>query len=1158
MMIGRNGKNMSLEENPLWYKDALIYQLHVRSFADSDDDGVGDFQGLTEKLDYLQDLGVTAIWLLPFYPSPLRDDGYDIANYNDVHPMYGTLQDFRQFLEQAHRRDLRVITELVVNHTSDQHPWFQRARRSPPGSPWRNFYVWSDTAEEYQETRIIFKDFEFSNWSWDPVARAYYWHRFYSHQPDLNFENPDVQSEILKVMDFWLGMGVDGLRLDAVPYLFECEGTNCENLPETHTFLKRLRQHADTHFKDRMLLAEANQWPEDAVAYFGNGDECQMAFHFPLMPRMFISIRMEDRFPITETLHQTPAIPDNCQWALFLRNHDELTLEMVTAEERSFMYRTYARNPRAKINLGIRRRLAPLLQNDRKQIELLNSLLFSLPGTPVIYYGDEIGMGDNIYLGDRNGVRTPMQWSHDLNAGFSRANPQRIYLPVTIDPEYHYEAVNVEAQQDNPYSLLRWMQHLITTRKRSKALSRGSLTFLFPQNRKVLVFMREYQDERILVVANLSRFIQCVELDLAAYEGMQPVELFGRTIFPRIGELPYFLTLGPHAIYWFALELHPVLQLTPDVPSIDQIPALTIQDNWHTVFRGRRAKTALEAILPTYLPGRRWFGGKARMIQSTEVLESIAIPYDAPAGYLTLVQVEYTEGDRETYVLPFTYASGERAKQIENEYPQVVAARLYIEATSETGILYDALRDKTFAMVLLESIAQHRSFKGVTGELMTFPTRSSGLWSEVNIAAYSRSDTMDMAETPTTSLETQLEPLVTTSDQSHTTVVYGNQLRLKIFRRIEPGINPDLEIGRFLTEKVSLARVPLVMGALEYQQKNNEPMTLGILRTFDAHQGDAWQYTQAALADYFDRVRTHQNRAQALPLVQTHLLDLAESPVTSLARTLVGDYLETAHLLGQRTADLHVALAQETDDPNFAPEPFTDFFQRPFYHAMLGLMDRDFRLLQQHMQHLPEAMHADIRHIVTLDQEVRAYFQPFRDRKITAMRIRCHGNYHLGKVLRTSDDFIIIDFEGEPARSLDERRTKGSPLRDVASMLRSFHYAAYAALLTQEACGNTEGIDRPTRESWANFWYVWVSAVFVRAYLDTVSQSPLLSQTRDELQILLDAYLLEKALYELGYELNNRPDWIRIPLLGILQLLETPAGVLASGKDDEGVGVTTA
>lgn len=999
---------MLLKNDPLWYKDAIIYQLHVRSFADSDGDGVGDFQGLTAKLDYLQDLGVTAIWLLPFYPSPLRDDGYDIGDYTDVHPMYGSLEDFQTFLEEAHRRDLRVITELVMNHTSDQHPWFQRARRAPADSTWRNYYVWSDTTHRYQETRIIFKDFEFSNWSWDPLARAYYWHRFYAHQPDLNFDNPDVQAEMLQVGDFWLGMGVDGLRLDAVPYLYEREGTNCENLPQTHAFLKHFRQHVDTHFSSRMLLAEANQWPEDAVAYFGDGDECHMAFHFPLMPRMFVAIRMEDRFPITETLYQTPAIPASSQWALFLRNHDELTLEMVTAEERSFMYRSYAHNPRARINLGIRRRLAPLLQNDRAQIELLNGLLFSLPGTPVIYYGDEIGMGDNIYLGDRNGVRTPMQWSHDRNAGFSRANPQRIFLPVVIDPEYHYEVINVEAQQDNTHSLMHWMRRLIATRKRFLAFSRGSLTFLYPENRKVLAFIRQYEDERVLVIANLSRFIQCVELDLTAFQGMQPVELFGRTIFPRIGKLPYFLTMGPRAFYWFALEQSPAQMKSSGRTSSghkDVLPTLTVATDWHTLLLRGRARLHLEELLPDFLRQRRWFAGKHRNIQLTEILDTIPIPYESPVGYVTLVQVEYVEGDREWYVVPFTFATGHRAEQLVQELPQIIVARLHIEQTGATGVLYDALRDRTFNLMLLESIGQQRAFRGSAGDITTYTIRSANLLSNVRSGGLTFLQTGQTNQTgvplvqqsPPIEPDSPFEPRVVTTDQSNTTVIFGAQCVLKVFRRVEPGINPDLEIGRFLTEKVSLARVPQLNGAVEYRQKNTQPWTMAVLWSHASHTNNGWQTTQDALSHYFERVLVHQGSPRMVPVPTGTMVSLTDGPIAPLAQELIGDYLQTAHLLGQRTAELHGALAQEADNPQFAPEPFTDFFQRPFYHAMVGLMDRNFQLLQQQLPQLPDTLQEDARRVVAMEKQIRHYFEPFRDRKFTAMRIRCHGNYHLGQ-----------------------------------------------------------------------------------------------------------------------------------------------------------------
>ncbi len=542
-----------MQSSPLWYKDAVIYELHVRAFYDSDGDGAGEFKGLTYKLDYLKDLGVSAVWLLPFYPSPWRDDGYDISDYTGIHPAYGTLDDFKAFLEEAHRRDIRVITELVLNHTSDQHPWFQQARSSRD-NPKRDWYVWSETPDRYKEARIIFTDTEQSNWAWDMSSKSYYWHRFFSHQPDLNYDNPAVREEMWNVMKFWLDMGVDGLRLDAVPYLVERDKTSCENLPETHDVLKFLRRRLDENFSDKMFLAEANQWPQDVRAYFGNDDECHMAFHFPLMPRMFMAIKLEDRKPLVDVLQRTPAIPAACQWGTFLRNHDELTLEMVTMDERDYMYDEFAKDARAKLNIGIRRRLSPLMENDRRRIELLNGLLMSLPGTPIIYYGDEIGMGDNIYLGDRNGVRTPMQWNGGWNAGFSGADPERLYAALISNPLYGYQVVNVESQRRSEHSLLSWMKQLIRVRKSTRVFSRGTMEMLHPLNHRVLAFVREFEGAKILVVSNLSSQAQAAELDLRRWKGTVPIEMFGGNPFPRIGDLPYLLTLGPYQFYWFRLR----------------------------------------------------------------------------------------------------------------------------------------------------------------------------------------------------------------------------------------------------------------------------------------------------------------------------------------------------------------------------------------------------------------------------------------------------------------------------------------------------------------------------------------------------------------------------------------------------------------------------
>jgi maltose alpha-D-glucosyltransferase / alpha-amylase len=1114
----------ALTRDSLWYKDAIIYELHIRAYNDSDGDGMGDFRGLAEKLDYLQDLGVTTLWLLPFYPSSWKDDGYDISDYMQVHPAYGTLSDFKLFLREAHRRGLRVITELVLNHTSDQHAWFQRARRAPPGSVWRDFYVWGDSPEKYREARVIFKDFESSNWTWDPVAKAYYWHRFYSHQPDLNFDNPEVKKAMFKVVDFWLGMGVDGLRLDAVPYLYEREGTNCENLPETYAFLKELRRHVDQKFRDRLLLAEANQWPEDAVAYFGEGDQCHMAFHFPLMPRMFMGVRMEDRYPIIDILEQTPAIPENSQWALFLRNHDELTLEMVTDEERDYMYRVYAHDPRARINLGIRRRLAPLLEKDRKKFELMNCLLFSLPGTPVIYYGDEIGMGDNIYLGDRNSVRTPMQWSADRNAGFSRANPQQLYLPIIIDPDYHYEVVNVEVSQNNLHSALWFMKRLISLRKRFQAFGRGTLEFLYPENHKVLAFIRRFREEVILIVANLSRFAQYAELDLSAFKGRVPVELFGQTEFPSVGDPSYLVTLGPHAFYWFALEPQRVTGIQLTTPTQVAEEPIAVAGEWESVFRGR-AKDRLEEILPAYMQLHRWFGAKDRHINSVEILDAVPVPCESCTAYVTLVEVGFTEGDPGVYLLPLAIASGEQADKVRKFFPGAVIAYLAGKDQDEargTGILYEALWEKSFCQGLLEAITRRRRLKGIAGEIFSWPTRTfHQLYGQ---------------------LDNSLEPSLVKAEQRNTSLIYGDRFILKIFRRLADGVNPDLEMGSFLTEKVFFPHIPHLAGAIEYHRKNGESMTLAILQRLVQNEGDAWRFTLDALGRYFERcmVRLHQTPEEPLP--HSRLLEMADKEILSLVHEMIGSYLEAARLLGERTAELHLALASDLGDPSFAPEPFSALYQRSIYQSMRNMTGQVFEVLRKRAKDLPELERQAAMRLLDLKGKIFSRFQSILGRKITAMRMRIHGDYHLGQVLYTGKDFVIIDFEGDPTRPMSERRIKRSALQDVAGMIRSFHYAVYVAHIDQVGRGVVSSEDLSSLEPWARLWNLWVSSAFLKAYLAVASQGSFLPRAREELQVLLDTYLLGKAVYQLGYELNNRPDWVRIPLKGILQLVEAENG----------------
>ncbi len=1105
-----------VEGEPTWYKDAVIYELHVRAFHDSDGDGVGDFRGLVQKLDYLHDLGVTAIWLLPFYPSPLKDDGYDISDYTSVHPAYGTLRDFQTLLREAHRRGMRVITELVLNHTSDQHQWFQRSRKAAPGSRWRDFYVWSDTPQRYEEARVIFKDFESSNWAWDGDAGAYYWHRFYEHQPDLNFDAPQVREAILKVVDFWLGIGVDGLRLDAVPYLYEREGTNCENLAETHEFLRLLRREIDAKFDARVLIAEANQWPEDAVAYLGEGEECHMAFHFPLMPRLFMAIQMEDRFPIIDILRQTPHIDEGAQWALFLRNHDELTLEMVTDEDRDYMYRAYAADPEARINLGIRRRFAPLLGNHRRKVELMNGLLFSLPGTPIIYYGDEIGMGDNIFLGDRNGVRTPMQWSSDRNAGFSRANPQRLFLPVVIDPEYHYETVNVEAQQSNPHSLLWWTKRLIALRKRHRAFGRGAIEFLYPENAKIFAYIRRYEKETILIVANLSRFVQSVELDLTSERGAVPVELFGRARFPAVGDEPYFLTLGPHGFYWFELEPQEVEEATEAGAPEPAIPSLSAPGGRETIFQGR-AKTALEALLPDYLRGRRWFGGKGRTVREVRIVDAIQVTRSAESrSWMTLLRVGYLEGEPETYLLPMAFAAGERAHAIVAEAPQSIIAWVEAKALASPEALHDAVWDEGFCDGLLRAITRRRTFSGWSSELRLRATREL------------RRLTRD-AEEP-------LKATVLRAEQSNTSIVYGDRLILKLFRRPDRGVNPDLEIGAFLTERARFAHVPPLAGFIEHRAGRDEPTTLGVLQGYVPNQGDAWQRSIDELQRYFERVLA-QERADGPPVTTRRPIELAgERPPDEVAEG-IGAYIDSARLLGRRTAEMHLALASTADDPAFTAEPFTSFYQRSLYQSARNLTGQALQTVRRALGSIPAEARPDAERLLGLEDEILARFrQSFLGGKISGLRLRTHGDYHLGQVLFTGNDFVIIDFEGEPARPLSERRLKRSPLRDVAGMLRSFEYVAYAALIEGER-GMLRPEDLDAAEGWAAVWHTWVGAAFLGEYLDVTEGAAFLPRGRDDIGRLLDGYLLEKAVYELSYDLNNRPAWARIPLRGVLQLL---------------------
>ena len=1103
--------------DPLWYKDAVIYELHVRAFADSNNDGIGDFPGLLTKLDYLQDLGVTCLWLLPFFPSPLRDDGYDISDYLSVNPSYGTVDDFKLFLEAAHERNMQVMVELVINHTSDQHPWFQAARLAPPGSPERERYVWSDTDKKYADARIIFTDTEKSNWTWDPVANAYYWHRFFSHQPDLNFDNPAVIQDVIDIMRFWLDMGVDGLRMDAIPYLIERDGTNCENLPETHAAIKAIRAAIDEGYEGRWSLAEANQWPEDVRPYFGEGDECHMAFHFPLMPRIYMALRQEDRLPITDIMAQTPAIPESCQWGIFLRNHDELTLEMVSNEERDYMYLAYSADPRMRINIGIRRRLAPLLDNNRRRIELLNSLLFSFPGTPILYYGDEIGMGDNIYLGDRNGVRTPMQWSGDRNAGFSRANPAKLFSPVIMDPVLGYEAVNVEAQQSDPSSLLNWMRNMISLRKLFQVFGRGTLRFLHPDNRKVLAYIREDENTRILCVANLSRFAQPVTLDLSEFEGMTPIEMIGYVEFPPITKAPYHITLTSYGFFW--LELQP----SPDREALDEAREATAAaqislrqpHDWESVLAGQLFE---ERLLPDYLPRQRWFGAKSRTIAGVTVQDWA--PLGPASSYaLAILEVAYTEGEPESYLLPLTLVFDEAAEALRDASPGAVIGAVLLPGRE--GVLADALYTDEAASALLDLLLHADELPMRNGILRGSPS------------------------TVLTELrgEGALPPRRSSAEQSNTSIFYGDRLIMKLFRRVLYGPNPDVEIGRYLTEHSDFRAIAPFGGSLEYMRgdysaNGREPATFAMLQGLVKNEGDGWQWTLGELERFYEG-----RLASQFPPAQLPGPDAAIDPASAAmeqTRDAAGVYLDAACVLGRRTAEMHLALAQTTDDPAFQPEPMSADALRALPGDREAHGARAFETLRASMGKLPDASEATVEQaglVLSRRRTILDTYNALPSLGAGAMKTRVHGDYHLGQTLRSKGDFVRLDFEGEPARPLHERRAKQSPMKDVAGMLRSFSYAAYAALANATA-RLPQDYDRLL--PWARLWEAAVSAEFLHSYRKVAAGSAVVPEAEAAFRQLLDVYLLDKALYELVYELNNRPTWVRIPLSGILQLGRGP------------------
>ncbi|MBC7167104.1 maltose alpha-D-glucosyltransferase [Phenylobacterium sp.] len=1065
--------------DPLWYKDAVIYQLHVKSFFDANDDGVGDFAGLCEKLDYIASLGVTAVWLLPFYPSPRRDDGYDIADYRGVHPEYGTFEDVKRFIDEAHARGMRVITELVINHTSDQHPWFQAARRAPPGSPERDFYVWSDTDAKYDGTRIIFCDTETSNWTWDPVAGAYYWHRFYSHQPDLNFDNPTVLEEVLATLSYWMEAGIDGLRLDAIPYLIEREGTNNENLPETHEVLKKIRAHLDANFEGRMLLAEANQWPEDTQLYFGDGDECNMAFHFPLMPRMYMAIAQEDRFPITDIMRQTPDIPENCQWAIFLRNHDELTLEMVTNKERDYLWSVYAADRRARINLGIRRRLAPLMERDRRRVELMNCLLLTMPGTPVLYYGDEIGMGDNIYLGDRDGVRTPMQWSPDRNGGFSKADPASLVLPTVMDPLYGFQAVNVEAQSRDSHSLLNWVRRMLAVRKRHTAFGRGTLRFLRPHNRKVLAYLREHEGEVILCVANLSRTAQAVELDLSEFAGWVPMEMTGANPFPPIGQLTYLLTLPPYGFHWFELcerTEGPTWSTAPAGAPLEQ-HTFVLREGLTGLLSPAHRPVLEREVLPAWIPARRWFQGKDGAFESVRVLGFSPLPGGAD---LMLAEAEVTTSSgTAVYQLPLAVAWED---EVSDPYVHNLALAR-VRRGARVGELTDGFATADFVRGVLEGFRTGARLMSPFGEL--------------------EFDAAPIDLPPDAEIEWSA------AEQSNSSAIIGRSVVLKLLRKVTPGIHPEAEMTRLLTER-GFPHVPPLLGEVRRVAPGGEPRTLMVAQGFVYSQGDGWTWT----LEYLQRV------------VDDLVLAADTDEPTEFAT-----YAGFAETLGRSLAEMHAVLAQPTDDAAFAPERVDVAMARGWAASVVAQLDGALSALESGAAGSEDPdLTALASALVARRQKAIAVIQRFAAAAEGGVATRVHGDLHLGQILVTGSEVKFIDFEGEPAKPLEIRRAKASPLRDVAGMVRSFDYAAATAAIAASTVA--EGVEARGAEMVAQFREV-ATRRFLAAYDEVAGgYSP----------ELLDLFLIEKAAYEITYEAANRPAWIGTPMRGLAEILDRLLG----------------
>jgi maltose alpha-D-glucosyltransferase/alpha-amylase len=1102
-----------LDDNLHWYKDAIIYELHIKAFCDGAADGIGDFQGLLQKLDYLQDLGVTAIWLLPFYPSPLRDDGYDIADYYNINPAYGDIALFRRFMNEAHKRNLKVITELVINHTSDTHAWFQRARQAPKGSKERAYYVWTDDPEQYKDVRIIFQDFEHSNWTWDAIAGQYYWHRFFYHQPDLNYDNPLVQEEVFRIIDFWCHMGVDGFRLDAVPYLFEREGTNGENLPETHAFLKLLRRHIDEHFPGTVLLAEANMWPEESASYFGNGDECHMNYHFPVMPRMFMALQMEDHYPITDIFDQTPGIPATCQWAFFLRNHDELTLEMVTDEERDYMYKVYARDPKARINLGIRHRLAPLLDNNRRKIELMNSLLFALPGTPVIYYGDEIGMGDNFYLGDRDGVRTPMQWSPDRNAGFSAANPQKLYLPLILDPEYHYESVNVETQHSNTSSLFWFMKRLIAVRKKFKTFGRGNLQFLAVENPKVLAFTRTYEEETLLIIINLSKFSQAAEVGLLAFKGFVPVDIFSKNRFPVIREDGlYFFTLAPHSYQWFVLE-----KAHPEMDEEKPLPLMLLRQ-WEGLMEGAARKQLENSVLPRYLVRAKWFIPKERNTYQIVISDFIRSPFNDPAAhpvFWMLLEITGDDGMPGLYQLPLCLVKEEAARKLADTFPEALIATIRMEEGE--GTLVDAFYAPEWQTALLERLATHK------------PSHSATAHVEFDGNGRVKKYLQETAA---------VTPRIHTSDLYNTSIAFDGNLFLKFYRKIERSVNPDLEMTRYLSKEAGFAFLPAFIGSIEWKDKTG-CIVLGMLQEMVENHGDGYGYFLERVNNYVERILAREKNEPApatQPAVQapkapmerlgTLAMPMAFEELSEGMQLLLGAHAaDQARLIGLRTAEMHLALAYGTGK-DFKPESFSLYYQRSLFSSMQSLVRETYENLGRNRAKLPADLRERVDRMRAYRPELLTTLKKIYLKKLDTVKIRIHGNYHLGQILLTGKDIAINDFSGDPALSFSERRLRRSAFVDLAGMIDSFHEVAFEGFMHNQQLHEEES---QRLLPMAGLWAHYVSGFFIRAYKERVKGSSLIPVQEQDFEMMLQYFLVQKAIYSFNGYLKKDPQRLIIP-----------------------------